>query len=225
MFKKNKKNDIQAFIKDKLGVKIKKTTLFEQAFTHKSISRETNNERLEFIGDSILSAIVTSYLYYKYPQKNEGDLSKLTAKIVNRQHLNKLGEDLNLISHIKIIKQPEGNKNVLGNTFEALIGALYLEFGFNTTKKVVIKVLNKYVSIKEIDNLNEDYKSQLLIWSQKNQKKIEFSHKKHFKSDIFEVTLKIDKKKILSAKAKSKKRAENEVAKKAMEMFPTITSK
>lgn len=224
MFKKNKKDNITAYIKDNFGLKIKRTTLFEQAFTHKSISREVNNERLEFLGDSILSAVVTSFLYDKYPSKNEGDLSKLTAKIVNRQHLNKLGEELNLIKFIKIVKQPEGNKNILGNTFEALVGAVYLDFGFETTEKVILKVLKKYVSIKEIDSLNEDYKSQLLIWSQKNQKKIEFSYKKHFKSDIFEVTLKIDKKKILSAKATSKKRAENEVAKKAMEMFPTITS-
>ena len=92
MFKKNKKDNITAYIKDNFGLKIKRTTLFEQAFTHKSISREVNNERLEFLGDSILSAVVTSFLYDKYPSKNEGDLSKLTAKIVNRQHLNKLGE-------------------------------------------------------------------------------------------------------------------------------------
>lgn len=224
MFKKKPQSNIQIFVKDTLGLKIKSTALFEQAFTHKSISRETNNERLEFLGDSILSAIITSFLHDKYPGKNEGELSKLTSKIVNRQHLNKLGEELNLINYIKIVNQPKGNKNVLGNTFEAIIGAVYIEFGFDTTKKVVLKILKNYVSIKEIDNSNEDYKSQLLIWSQKNQKKIEFIHKKHFKSDMFEVTLKIDKKKILSAKATSKKRAENEAAKMAMEIFPTITS-
>jgi ribonuclease-3 len=225
MFKKKPKNDIASFIKEKLGVKIKKTSLFEQAFTHKSISREKNNERLEFLGDSILSAIVTSFLHDNFPNKTEGDLSKLTAKIVNRQHLNKLGEELNLIEHIKIVNHPKGNQNVLGNTLEALVGAVFIELGFDTTKKVMLRVLKKYVSIKEIDKANEDYKSQLLIWSQKNQKKIEFSYKKYFKSDTFEVVLKIDKKKIISAKATSKKRAENEAAKKAMEMFPTIIAK
>lgn len=225
MFKKRKQENIHSFLKEKLGIKTNNTALFEQAFTHKSVSRTTNNERLEFLGDSVLSTIVTTFLYHKYPNKTEGELSQLTAKIVNRQHLNKLGEQLNLVTYIKVVNHPEGNKNLLGNTFEALIGAVYLEFDYKTTEKVVHKILKQYVSVKEMDNVNEDYKSQLLIWSQKNQKKIEFIHKKHYKSDTFEAILKIDKKKIVSATATSKKKAENEVAKKAMEMFPTITSK
>lgn len=225
MFTKKSKDKISVYIKSTFGVKTKNIKLWQQAFTHKSISRENNNERLEFVGDAVLSAIITSFLYKKYPTKNEGELSKLTSKIVNRKHLNKLGKEIGLTPYIKVVKHPDGNKNIVGNTFEAVVGALYLDLGYKPTQKAILKIIKKHVSIKEIDNANEDYKSQLLIWSQKNQKKIEFTYKKHYKSELFEVTLKIDKKKIVSAKAPSKKKAENEVAKKAMEMFPTITSK
>jgi ribonuclease-3 len=116
-----------------------------------------------------------------------------------------------------------GHKNILGNTLEAIIGAIYLDLGYVKAKKVVLKkIIKKYVSVSDMDKLNHDYKSQLLIWSQKNKKNIEFKTKKLYKTDTFHVTLKIDKKEIVSAKGTSKKKAENEVSKKAMEMFPTI---
>lgn len=224
LFKKSSTDKLVVFITAEFNIIPKNLALYKQAFTHKSVSKN-NNERLEFLGDSILSGIITTHLYDKYPQKTEGELSKLTAKLVNRQHLNKLGEDLKLIQFIQVIKQPEGNKNILGNTLEAIIGAIYLDYNFDTAQKAVLTILKNHVSVNEIDSVNEDYKSQLLIWSQKNKKKIDFITKKHFKSDVFEVTIKIDHKKIISAKATSKKRAENEVAKKVMEMFPTITAK
>lgn len=226
LFSPAKEKGLKAFISDKFNVKPKDIALYEQAFTHKSISKELSNERLEFVGDAVLSGIIATFLYKKFPKKSEGELSKLTSKLVSREHLNELGDKLDLRKWIKVVKHHNGHKNILGNTFEAIIGAIYLDYGYDITKKAVTKhILKKYVSIEKLDQIDEDYKSQVLIWGQKNKKKIEFVTKKLFQTDTFEVTLKIDKKKIASAKGKSKKKAENGASKKAMELFSTIVAK
>ena len=117
--------------------------LYLDAFTHKSIAakKSSNNERLEFLGDAVLSSIVGEFLFTKYPQKSEGFLSQMRAKIVSRENLNYYGECLNLEPHISYQRKNVVYKSLLGNVVEALFGAIYLDLGYNKTKAIFINEL------------------------------------------------------------------------------------
>ena len=125
-----------------LGVKIRNKDVYRKAFTHRSMNKRDesgnpiNYERLEFLGDAMLSAIIATHLYNEVPQGDEGYLTKMRYKIVSRQHLNELGREINLIDYVesKIPKDNFGN-NIHGNLFEALVGAIYLDKGYKYCEK------------------------------------------------------------------------------------------
>jgi len=154
---------------------------YEMAFVHKSASikinnEEVNNERLEFLGDAIFDAIVSEYIYARFPDKDEGGLSKLRAKIVNRDFLNHLAKQLKL-DQFTIYQgfNNHNNKNIYGNVFEAVIGALYFDKGYDCTKRFVVdKLFRHYIKMKDIEKNEKDFKSQILEWSQKNKIDIVF---------------------------------------------------
>ena len=135
---------------------------------HKSNSAQVNghrqhNERLEFLGDAVLNGIVAEYLYKKYPNGDEGFLTKMRSKIVKRKTLDAIGYKMGLDEIMTIMNKTHISKSMLGNALEALIGAIYLENGYTYTRRfIVVKLLRKFLNIHELELLDDNFKSQLL---------------------------------------------------------------
>ena len=128
------------FILQRFGYKANNISFFNTALTHKSFLSDPNsefsNERLEFLGDTVLDAVVAEFLYHKFPKDDEGYLTKLKSKIVNRQTLSTIGEKMGIRDVLKYNDERSINlKSIEGNAFEALVGAIYLDAGFERTKK------------------------------------------------------------------------------------------
>jgi ribonuclease III len=199
---------------------------FKQAFYHRSMNTESsserafNNERLEYLGDSILSTIVAEYLYKKYPTKDEGFMTKMRSKIVRRQTLNEIADKMGIDLILSEYSMGKMSNTMLGNAFEALVGALYLEFGYENTREYVIKqVLMKYLDMNAMEHQNDNHKSIILEWSQKNGHEVEFvqvSKIKNEKRDFFKMAVVVNGDKISEAEDFNKKAAEQKAAERAI---------
>ena len=176
-----KNSQLQLFIRQSFGFKPKNIGLYTQAFSHKSVAKKNtrglklSNERLEFLGDSVISTIVSEYLFENFPNEDEGYLTQMRSKIVSRKSLNSLGEKIGLEPFVKYLKGNFPYKSLLGNVFEALFGAIYLDKGYKKAKEVFIKyILEQYIDLENLEAINIDYKSRLLIYCQKNKLSLEF---------------------------------------------------
>jgi len=202
--------------------------LYKLAFIHSSAPLKlhngslVNNERLEFLGDAILEAIVSDVIYKQFPYKNEGFLSKVRARIVQRDTLNLIAVKIGIPQLLKSqINKDNNTLNPFGNALEALLGAIYLDKGYNRTKKYVLKkILSDSSLTKEIITNGTDFKSQILEWGQKNKKEVIFSNEEmsnnHQNEHLFFSTLTIKDQKAGSGKGMSKKEAEQNAAKQAL---------
>lgn len=212
-------------LKQILGFTPARLNLFKTAFYHKSMTNETpgkaTNERLEYLGDAILSTIVAEYLFKKYPNKNEGFLTKMRSKIVKRQTLNEIAYDMGLDVILSDYSLGKMSSSMLGNALEALVGAIYIEFGYDKTKNYIIKnILMKYLNMNELETKDDNHKSQLLEWCQKNGKEINFSTLAKFKldkRDCFKVAVVIDGVEMATSEDFNKKSAEQAAASKVMQ--------
>ncbi|GHT25144.1 ribonuclease 3 [Bacteroidia bacterium] len=169
-----------SFLKDSLQISPKNLELFELAFLHRSASvvlsdgATVNNERLEYLGDAIIDAIIADYLFRKFPKEKEGFLTKLRSKIVNREHLNELAVAMGLEQAI-VTAQSTQKQNICGNVLEAMVGALYLDVGYDFAKDYMIEqVLNQYIDIAALSHIETDFKSRFLEWGQKYRLQISF---------------------------------------------------
>ncbi len=179
-----------------------------------------NNERLEYLGDSVLSTIVAEYLYKKYPGRNEGFLTKMRSKIVKRKTLNKVAESMGIDIILTKYTQGKMSYSMLGNAFEAMVGALYIEYGYEKTRNYVIsKILMKYLDMHELESSDDNYKSQLLEWGQKESKLIAYklvSKYKQDKRDRFRISVFLDGNHVSTAEDFNKKSAEQMASKQAL---------
>lgn len=200
-----------------LGFIPRNLSLYKRAFYHKSMNdkltqNNQHNERLEYLGDSILSAIVAEYLFKKYPNQNEGFLTKMRSKIVKRKTLNDLATEMGLDLILSSYTQGKMSKSMLGNAFEALIGAIYLEKGYEKTKKYVINdILLRHLNIHGLETKDDNFKSQLLEWGQKKSVSVDYkliSKYKLDKRDRFKVAVMVDGKELAVADDFNKKSAE-----------------
>ena len=196
---------------------------YKKAFTHKSLGRIDsdgnvyNFERLEFLGDSVLSTIVAHYLYEEVPEEDEGYLTKMRSKIVSRKHLNELGKELGLANHMfKHDTATNLSDNVHGNMFEALIGAILLDRGYVYCEKFIKKrVIDPHIDIKKLEGKITSYKSILIEWCQKEKKEFKFEIKpvnEDSRNVSFRVLLYIGGEVVSKATAASKKAAEEKAA-------------
>ena len=208
-----------------LGFTPKRLHLFKLAFYHKSINDELthnnqHNERLEYLGDSILSTIVAEYLFKKYPTQDEGFLTKMRSKIVKRKTLNQLANQMGLDTILSDYSQGRLSNSMLGNAFEALIGAIYLEKGYIKTKSYVVnEILLKNLDIHILESKDDNFKSRLLEWGQKNNINIDYrllSKYKMDKRDRFKVAVVVDGDEVATADDFSKKSAEQSASKMAL---------
>ncbi|HMC00874.1 MAG TPA: ribonuclease III [Flavobacteriaceae bacterium] len=219
-----------------LGFKPKKTEFYTTAFTHRSMNikdgegNAINYERLEFLGDAMLGAVIATHLYIEVPSGDEGYLTKMRSKIVSREHLNELGKELELINLVES-KIPSGQfgDNIHGNLFEALIGAIYLDRGYKYCEKFIYKrVIIPHVDIEKLEGKVISYKSLLIEWCQKEKKTFDYHvYEDTGNDDVihFSVKLSIDKKVVAKARATSKKKAEEKVSKRAFFVFQNRISK
>jgi len=219
--------DLAVKLKPILGFIPARLSLFKTAFFHKSMTNEApgkpTNERLEFLGDAILSTIVAEYLFKKYPNKDEGFLTKMRSKIVKRQTLNEIADSMGLDVILAEYTMGKMSSSMLGNALEALVGAIYIEFGYEKTKLYVIRnILTKYIDIIDLENKDDNHKSQLLEWCQKNGKEVNFTtiaRFKHDKRDFFRVAVVIDGSEISTAEDFNKKSAEQTAASHAIRIL------
>jgi ribonuclease III len=210
-----------------LGFTPARLSLFKTAFYHKSMTNETpgrpTNERLEYLGDAILSTIVAEYLFKKYPNKDEGFLTKMRSKIVKRQTLNEIADNMGLDVILSEYSMGKMSSSMLGNALEALVGAIYIEFGYEKTKNYVIRnILMRYLDMNDLEIRDDNHKSQLLEWCQKNGKEINFTTLAKFKldkRDCFKVAVVIDGVEVSTAEDFNKKSAEQTASSRAIEIL------
>tara|TARA_R110002072_G_scaffold22615_1_gene79308 strand:- start:133922 stop:134665 length:744 start_codon:yes stop_codon:yes gene_type:complete len=213
-------------IKKIVTFKPKDISIYEEAFTHRSTNEKNsdgqpqNYERLEFLGDAMLSAVIAAHLFKEVPGGNEGYLTKMRSKVVSREHLNELGRDLRLIQLVKTtIPITQFGGNIHGNVFEALIGAIYLDRGYKYCEKFINKrVIKPYVDIEKLEGKVISYKSLFIEWCQKNKKQFKFAVYEDTGNDTlkhFAVKLQLENKTVGKARATSKKKAEERAAKRA----------
>lgn len=211
-------------IQKKIGVKISNENIYKEAFTHSSTNikdekgKIINFERLEFLGDALLTSIIAEYLYLLYPKANEGFLTKMRAKIVSRSNLNDIGKEMELFELVKISSHHKNfGDNIHGNLLESVIGALFIDLGYKKTKDYVInKIITKYVDINNLNSYILSHKAFLIEWGQKEKKEIKFvtdedgglNLKINYSCQIF-----LEKKLLVKSKAHSKKKAEEKASK------------
>ena len=235
--KSHSQEDQQLFIELKkvLNFSPKNINKYKKAFTHRSVQMldkkgiPINYERLEFLGDSILGSVIASYLYKKVPTGSEGYLTQMRSKIVSRKHLNELGKDLNLIRFVKSnIDQSNVGDNIHGNIFEALIGAIYLDRGYNFCQKFIHEhVIVPYVDIEKLEGKITSYKGLIIEWCQKKKKKYKFdTYEDSGKESIkhFSVKLSINGEQVAKGRATSKKKAEEQASKRVYYAFQSEIS-
>ena len=207
-----------------LGYKTNKPELYKLALLHKSIKTEESNERLEFLGDAILGLIVAKHLFKLYPFKDEGFLTKIRSKIVSRDSLNNVGRKMGLKKLINIKKiKTKSYDSIHGDALEAIIGACYLEKGFDfCEKKVVNNILLPYFDLDNLTTQTHNFKSKILEWAQKERKKIDFIVEKTKTSNRFsqfKSILKLNGKKVSVGYGKNKKNAEKDASRLACEIL------
>jgi ribonuclease-3 len=215
-----------SYLEERLGYNFENKQLIIEALTHKSYKKPYNNERLEFLGDAVLDLIVGEYLFKKFPNSNEGILSKIRASLVNESGFALLARAINLGEYMYLSLAEENNNgrdkpSLLSNAFEAIIGAIYLEAGLEKAKDIAIKLLEECHPKIDLQSLSKDYKTTLQELTQATHgvtpvyKLIGSSGPDHKKE--FEIAVVLDEQEISRAKGKSKKDAQQKAAQIALE--------
>jgi ribonuclease-3 len=230
LFKPSKSKEeleLIGFILKKFGYRPKELKYFLKAITHKSFRNqeiEFSNERLEFLGDAVLDSVVADYLFVKFEDEDEGYLTRIKSKIVNRKTLSDIGEAMNIRDILRYNQARSINLNTLeGNAFEAILGAIYLDGGYDSVKKSVQNyVFRNYVNINRLLEEEIDFKSKLFIWCQKKKLQLSFDVLKEVNTGsgwVYEVEVEINGKRYGRGKGSAKKLAEQESAKETLELL------
>lgn len=169
-------------IRSIFGFKPGNIHLYNLAFLHKSVTQETingiriNNERLEFLGDAILDAVAADYLFKTFPTRDEGFLTEMRSKIVSRAMLNKLSQKMGINQLIQLDSSSSGTfRSCNGDAFEALIGAMYLDKGYEFTRKTILdRIIGHYFDMDELVNQEVNFKSKIIEWCQREKKQVQF---------------------------------------------------
>ena len=178
-FKKHSGSTFKKELKNILGFKPGNLSLYKTALTHRSVREgaDENNERLEYLGDAILSALIADYLFKRYPYKEEGFLTEMRSKMVNRQQLNDIAIRMGLKKVTLFNKMDSSLKvsQIFGNTLEALVGAIYLDYGYKKTSKWVAEcIILPHMFMDDLEGIEINIKNKLYGWANKNGKALEF---------------------------------------------------
>jgi ribonuclease-3 len=204
-------------IKSLFGFWPQNIRLYEQAFTHSSVAREIrqgvkdSNERLEYLGDAVLGAVIARMLFERYPTRDEGFLTEMRSRIVNRTFLNKLAIKMGIDALIQYDDSHRLYKSISGDTFEALLGAVYLDKGYAFTERFILnRIVKFHVDLEELEGIELNFKSRLINLIQKNKQTLSFDRKK-----LYYVRLFIDGTAVSEGAGYSKKAAEQIAAENA----------
>jgi len=226
----NSKNNrkLRASVKSITGVYPVNIELYKLATQHRSIAKQNvigfreSNERLEYLGDAILGSIVADYLFKKYPLRDEGFLTEIRSRIVNRDALNLVAKKMgitNIVEYTNNRKNRQAYKSIYGDTLEALIGAIYLDKGYMATRRFIVrKLLRQQYDLEQIIRTNPNYKSKIIEWAHQQNKDVKFeiseikgsSHNREFMAE-----LKVEGESIAKGNGFSKKKAEQDAAQKS----------
>lgn len=192
--------ELYNYIHNIFGFYPRNIALFRVAFTHKSVAGEkignyhVSNERMEYLGDAVLSLAVADFLFHTYPTRPEGFLTEMRSRIVSRVSLNRLSQKLGFDNYIRHAPDAGANSRSMGgNAFEALMGAIYLDRGFDFAKRIIIeRIIKVHLDLEQLQSTDVNFKSKLLEWSQKKRKTLVFQqleeigegHKKQFHVQI-----------------------------------------
>ncbi len=215
LFAPSKNQDFKKQLINFLGIRPGNIALYESALSHRSVKELAgeNNERLEYLGDAVLSALVADYLFKKYPYKGEGFLTEMRSKMVNRQQLNDIALKMGLKNLTQYNKFDTSLKSsqIFGNTLEAIIGAVYLDKGYIKTKKWVINsIIIPHLFMDDLELININLKNKLIGWANKNGKSIDFEtiqEKLESGRRIFTIAVVLEGERISEGKGYNKKDA------------------
>jgi ribonuclease-3 len=179
LFKKELGSTLKKGLKGILGYSPGNISLYKTALTHRSIKETSaeNNERLEYLGDAVLSALIADYLFKRYPYKEEGFLTEMRSKMVNRQQLNDIALKMGL-KKVTVYNKSDASlktSQIFGNTLEALVGAIYLDKGYKKTAQWVSdRIIMPHMFVDDLENLEINHKNKLYGWANKNGKILDF---------------------------------------------------
>jgi len=217
-----------------LGFMPRKISLYRLAFIPKSAQQKNpsgnhfNNERLEYLGDAVLDAIVANHLFIRYPEGDEGFMTKLRARIVKRKNLDYLATKIGIPALINPgISKGSKSKHIYGNALEALIGAIYLDRGYGAARKFFErKILSRHIDLVLLAQKDPDYKSRIIEWTQKNKVAIIFESKEEHlsgrKAPSFVSVILLNEEEKGSGRGDSKKEAEQQAAKAVLKSIHTV---
>ena len=222
-----RKSEFEKSVDMLIGYRSTKMVLFHTAFNHRSLKENPseNNERMEFLGDAIISSVVAEYLFKKYPYKGEGFLTEMRSKMVNRQQLNHIAIQMGLKKMTRFNKLDGRLKSsqIFGNTLEALVGAIYLDKQYEFTKKWIIeKMIQPYLFMDELEQIDINIKNKIIGWALKQGKQIDFvlaDETLEGRRRLFTINIVIDGEVITSQKGFTKKDASQIAAQKAIEIL------
>ena len=213
-----------------LGFAPRDYRIYQQALIHRSASgkysrnHNIHNERLEFLGDAILDSIVAEHLYTKFPDKDEGFLTQMRSKIVNRDALKRIALQMGIGNMVIARMTKDNHKSLYGDALEAIIGAIYLDKGYKQTRKFILqKIINTHINLEILIETEIDFKSRIIEWGQKNKKDINFNCQEQLNGDdktpVFVSHLLIFDDIVGMGMGKSKKEAEQNAARQAIQMI------
>lgn len=225
LFRRTSDPNFESQLRNVLGVKPGNASLYRIALSHRSVKEgaDENNERLEYLGDAVLSAIVADYLFKRYPYKGEGFLTEMRSKMVNRQQLNEIALKMGLKKLTLYNKFDNALKasQIFGNTLEALIGAVYLDKGYIKTQRWVLRsIVIPHMFVDDLEQVDINLKNRLIGWASKNGKLLEFEtidEKLESGRRIFTIAAVLDGEKVSQGKGFNKKDASQIAAQLAIE--------
>ena len=206
-----------------LGFYPSNLAVYKLAFSHRSLALETaggnrlSNERLEYLGDAVLGAVVAEMLFKKYPFKDEGFLTEMRSRIVSREHLKQLAVRIGVDELLQKDAGPGSYRSMYGDAFEAFIGAIYLDKGYDSTKRYILdRIIRPHVDMVEIESTEKNFKSVLLNWGQRERRTVTFETvSEDVRARQITVRLLIDGQEKAVATEHIKKKAEQMAAEKA----------
>jgi len=221
-------------LRNLIGFFPKNLSVYHLAFLHRSRAQEhatgikLSNERLEYLGDAILGAVVAELLFKKFPYREEGFLTEMRSRIVNRENLNRLALKLGINHFMNHSIDPAAkNRSAYGDAFEALIGAIYIDKGYETTRVVILnRFIKHHVDLDDLETQETNFKSKLLNWAQRERKVVAFELIEEVDNGgkrLLRVCVKVDDQEYARAEDFSKKRAEQIAARKVCETLGLLT--
>jgi len=218
----SKDRELATTIRNLTGVTPGNLAVYKLALSHRSIAPDSgkgiklSNERLEYLGDAILGAVVADLLFKRFPYRDEGFLTEMRSRLVSREHLKSIAIKIGINQLVRKDTGPGSFRSMYGDAFEALIGAIYIDRGYNITKRFILdRIIAIHVDLDHIETTESNYKSKLLNWAQKEKHSVVFRTISERSSRIIKVRCLVDNKEVSTGQSHNKKKAEQVAAEEA----------